>query len=62
MAFKALEKQIRKKVSNYDKGCDTYGDCPICGQSYSFWLTNKFNYCHKCGQMLDWNLDRQIEY
>lgn len=55
VACEALEKQRSKKVSNYNKGYDTYGDCPICGHSYSFGISNKFNYCHNCGQKMDWS-------
>lgn len=57
MAIEALEKQVPKKVNNYEKACDIYGDCPTCGQWYSFEKGNPFNYCPECGQALDWKVE-----
>lgn len=61
VACECMEKHIPKKVSNYDKCCDIYGDCPICGQSYSFEKGNEFNYCPECGQRLDWQTDLEVK-
>lgn len=55
---KISEKQIPKKPDNmkimtdFDGGYyGTKGDCPNCGRKG---LYSSFNYCHKCGQALDW--------
>lgn len=55
MAIEALEKQIPKKVVNFEKACDIYGKCPKCKEM--FWITegDEFNYCPTCGQALDWS-------
>ena len=55
LAIEALEKQIPKKVVNFEKACDTYGDCPRCGESHWFEGDDSFNYCPDCGQALDWS-------
>ena len=57
LACEALEKQIPKKVKNYEIACDVYGDCPNCDQSYSFTKGDEFNYCPECGQRIDWKVE-----
>lgn len=59
IAFKALEKQIAKKVNNrkllrYFNGrpYSIRGDCPICGSKDL--LSSNTDYCNVCGQKLDW--------
>lgn len=54
-ANEAIKKQIPKKVVNFEKACDTYGDCPRCGESHWFDGDDAFNYCPECGQALDWS-------
>lgn len=52
--IKLLEKQIPKKpfVKKY---AEEYGywiwKCPNCGDEWAF----RYNYCHNCGQKIDWN-------
>lgn len=53
ITIEALEKQIPKKVVNFEKACDTYGDCPRCGESHWFEGDDAFKYCPECGQALD---------
>lgn len=49
MAIVALEKQIGlKPVTN-----QYYYFCPKCGTRRS--IKQKHNYCHDCGQKLDWS-------
>lgn len=55
LACECMEKQIAKKVNNYESACDIYGNCPTCGQEYSFEKGNKPNYCIECGQKMDWS-------
>lgn len=55
IAIKALEKQIPKKpyfgtVYNYT----TYY-CDGCKKFVGFYDTRTYEYCHNCGQKLDWN-------
>lgn len=59
IACEALEKHFPKKVNNYEKACDIYGDCPSCGESYSFASGDEFNYCPECGQRLDWGEENE---
>ena len=55
IGISAIAKQIPKKVVNFEKACDTYGDCPRCGESHWFEGDDSFNYCPDCGQALDWS-------
>lgn len=54
-AIEALEKQIPKKVKNLERAVDKYGDCPLCGTSYQLMIDETIDYCHNCGQRLDWS-------
>ena len=56
-----VEKQTPKKPNNIKiitnfpgKYYTTQGDCPMCGEEGLYKLQN---YCHKCGQKLDWGDD-----
>ena len=55
IAVEALEKQIPMNVVNFENACDTYGDCPRCGESHWFEGDDAFKYCPECGQALDWS-------
>ena len=57
MCKSALEKQIPKKPykDQYDFWC-----CPCCNESeyaimYDSNIADAYNYCHNCGQALDWS-------
>lgn len=58
LSIGALEKQVPKKVIR--KRCqdqDTYLDemhCPTCKKFIGFQHTTHQQYCHNCGQALDW--------
>lgn len=64
IAFKALEKQIPKKIIHfqYDDGRINYG-CPICKRKIiskidDKWCAGEFqNFCDRCGQKLSWESD-----
>lgn len=59
MAIKALEKQIPKKVKNYELACDKYGSCPVCGIQYQISKEEVVDYCNECGQKLDWSAENE---
>ena len=51
-AFKALEKQIPKKVNNREEHADYIeGNCPDCDLP----VCDVDNYCSTCGCLLDWS-------
>ena len=57
-AIEALEKQIPIKMKDMRAVNDflgryytCIGTCPICGEENIY---RNSNYCHKCGQALDW--------
>lgn len=61
MAIEALEKQIPQSPTMWGDGyCDgelvmeSY-ECPNCGCIYDFDTDGKLNYCHNCGQAIDWS-------
>lgn len=60
LAIKALEKQIPQPPDfwgdGYSDGELVYDmwDCPGCGESYEV-ECDKYDYCPKCGQAIDWN-------
>lgn len=58
----ALEKQISKRPKIKKEGFKSVSyDCPICENYLVSEIDNelvagqKYNYCHKCGQRLDWS-------
>ena len=58
----ALEKQIPKRPKIKEVGFKSISyDCPICENYLVSEIDNelvagqKYNYCHKCGQRLDWS-------
>ena len=63
---KAVEKQISKKIqyeSDY-RGCNGFtryqmGKCPICDEWYNDIDRDKYNYCHKCGNKLNWSNENE---
>ena len=61
IAISALEKQIRKKPLKQE--CDFFDFilvCPKCkNRIVNVWSKRQYkpNYCHYCGQALDWNDD-----
>ena len=62
IAIKALEKQIPKRPKIKKVGFKSISyDCPICENYLVSEIDNelvagqKYNYCHKCGQRLDWS-------
>lgn len=59
MAKEVIEKQIAKKPMKVIKGDknlpDGFALCPVCRD----WVGSTFNYCTKCGQKLDWEINEQ---
>ena len=62
MAINALEKQIPKKPKKKEESqYSTFYDCPCCGGYLVSKIDGelcggqKFKYCYRCGQALDWN-------
>ena len=60
----AVEKQKPKKVQCESdcKYCDGFiryriGKCPICGEWYND--KDEYNYCHKCGNKLNWSNENE---
>ena len=52
LAVEAVEKQIPKKPKKYPLAD---GQCPCCNSVfYSDWKPTE-NYCHNCGQEIDWS-------
>lgn len=56
-AVKALEKQIPKRPNRNEYG---YFICPTCNSDddslmYDSNYAERYNYCHECGQALDWS-------
>lgn len=61
-AVEALGKQIPKRPKIKEEGFKSISyDCPICENYLVSEIDNelvagqKYNYCHKCGQRLDWS-------
>ena len=54
MAIKALEKQIPKKPLFGTVHNDTAYYCGSCKNFIGFYDTRIYEYCHNCGQKLDW--------
>lgn len=61
MAIKALEKQVAKKPSFEGDGYDPDGNlvydtwiCPCCEKHYEVDY-EEYDYCHSCGQRIDWS-------
>jgi hypothetical protein len=52
-ATKALEKQMPKKPTTYDK--TNRADCPACGATVRGISKPFGDWCSKCGQKLDWS-------
>lgn len=48
-ACKIMEKQLPKKVT-HEATLAKYCTCPSCGN-----VIDKYDYCHFCGQALDWS-------
>lgn len=62
LACECMEKQIEKKVINYEKCLGNIeGKCQSCGETYSFKEGDEFNYCPECGQRLDWQTDLEVK-
>ena len=61
MAIKALEKQIPKKPKVKEETYSRLYDCPSCGGYLVSKIDGelcsgqKYKYCHRCGQALDWS-------
>lgn len=59
----AVEKQKPKKIQYdnniYNDGFTRYriGKCPICGEWYND--RDEYNYCHKCGNKLNWSNENE---
>lgn len=56
---KIIEKQIPKKpdVSAYNEdGSLLMYKCPSCASSYDIDYDGQFDYCPKCGQLIDWSV------
>ena len=54
-SISAIEKQIPMKPEFYGKryGGDAIGGkCPVCGRGVN---SKDYNYCHWCGQKMDWS-------
>ena len=54
VAIKALEKQIPKKPLFETVRNDTAYHCSNCKNFIGFYDTRIYEYCHNCGQKLDW--------
>ena len=54
VAIKALEKQIPKKPLFGTVHNDTTYHCSNCKKFIGFYDTRIYEYCHNCGQKLDW--------
>ena len=54
VAIKALEKQIPKKPFFGTVHNDTAYHCSNCKKFIGFYDTRIYEYCHNCGQKLDW--------
>lgn len=61
-AINALQKQIPKRPKIKKEGFKSISyDCPICGNYLVSKIDGelvagqKYNYCHKCGQALEWS-------
>lgn len=59
--IKRIDKRIPKKPNIYGDGYDDDGnliydmyDCPNCDSSYEIDY-EKYDYCPKCGQAIDWS-------
>ena len=58
-----MEKQIPKRIQHdsniYNDGFTRYqiGKCPICGEWYND--KDEYNYCHKCGNKLNWSNENE---
>jgi rRNA maturation endonuclease Nob1 len=50
IAISALEKQIPKKPTDSINGSGLY--CSACKK---VWVNINNNYCHRCGQAIDWS-------
>ena len=58
LAIEALEKQIAKKPRINRVSDDTeYMKCPQCKLATVLYSDMKPDYCPKCGQKLDWNVE-----
>ena len=59
MAFKALEKQIPKKLKEHTQS--QYGCIPVCGVCNGIMdlMQGDLNYCPNCGQKLNWESDEE---
>ena len=55
LAIEALEKQIPKKPYFGTVHNDTAYYCGGCKNFVGFYDTRIYEYCHNCGQKLDWN-------
>ena len=62
LAIEALEKQIPKMPDMWGDGysegeivMESY-ECPKCGCIYDFDIDGKLNFCHNCGQAIDWKV------
>ena len=54
IAIQALEKQIPKKPLFGTVRNDTTYHCGSCKKFIGFYDTRIYEYCHNCGQKLDW--------
>lgn len=65
LAIQALEKQIPKKpyhISQVDDNDNANVECPACHATTDYAVNViKRGHCWKCGQLLDWSDDNEID-